>query len=232
MKPVLVGGDSFAVLDPTHGHWAHSVFGNTKHVAMPGDNHVSICTKLNSLDLTKYRVIVYHITSFTRAECFSSEVSFAETLDRLIDFDSQSDSFERLVSEMKNSGVGHFDNANYLTSPSWLDKSKGTKMKEFYSSVSTRWLLKANFNSMMSLIHHANSVNIPIVLVMSPFFNMNFESLQKSIEGKADFTLFDANIKRFEKEIQAQCELSNNHVGKKYRDLIVEKFKTQHEDLI
>ena len=105
-------------------------------------------------------------------------------------------------------------------------------MKEFYASVNTRWLLKASFNSMMSLVYHANSVNVPIVLVSSPFFNVGFDALQRSLESKADFTLFDADIKEFEREILGECQRSSNHVGQQYRDLIVEKFKTQHEDLI
>lgn len=232
MKPVLVGGDSFAVLDPTHGHWAHTVFGNTKHVAFPGGNHVAICTKLNALDLTKYKSIVYHITSFTRAECLSSEISVEEALDRLIKLDDTIDNFSRLISDMNNSGTGFLDNNWYQSSPGWLHDCKGTRMKEFYASVNTRWLLKASFNSMMSLVYHANSVNVPIVLVSSPFFNVGFDALQKSLEGKADFTLFDAEVKEFEREILSECQRSSNHVGKRYRDLIVEKFKTQHEDLI
>jgi len=65
---ILVVGDSFALLDKKHSHWArlwaHKLNGETEHVAMSGGSHVSIVNHAMAVkpNLSEYAGVMYFIT--------------------------------------------------------------------------------------------------------------------------------------------------------------------------
>lgn len=71
---ILVVGDSFALLDKKHSHWArlwaHKLNGETDHIAMSGGSHVSIVNHAIAVkpNLSEYAGVMYFITDLFRLE--------------------------------------------------------------------------------------------------------------------------------------------------------------------
>jgi len=72
MGRYAVVGDSYAVVDPEHGHWAKFWAENNNHqiefFGLEGSNLVNIAHVVERLDSSKYDGVIFHYTSPLRAE--------------------------------------------------------------------------------------------------------------------------------------------------------------------
>lgn len=72
MGRYAVVGDSYAVVDPNHGHWAQYWADNNNHqidfYGLEGSNLVNIAHIVERLDHSKYDGVIFHYTSPLRAE--------------------------------------------------------------------------------------------------------------------------------------------------------------------
>jgi hypothetical protein len=76
MGRYAVVGDSYAVLDQHHSHWAKLWAEKNNHtvelLGLEGSNHVNISSFVQNIDLTNYDGVIYQFTSLLRTETTST----------------------------------------------------------------------------------------------------------------------------------------------------------------
>jgi len=223
MKPLLVCGDSFALLDDKHSHWMNiASTGNSCHVGYPGANHTNICADLNQEDLTKYSGIVYHITELFRCEYTDNVLSLGDIADNI------STIYETDFVKMYTSTDTDIGKAKgYFCSPAWIEDADNDNMGNMYKYSSLNFIVKANVNSMLSLYYNAVSNNVPFVFVISPFAEQP-NGIRDVLPGKV--YEFDTQTKMWDlpgteaEVIAEQNQLSSNHICKRLAELMADNF--------
>ena len=225
MKPLLVCGDSFALLDDKHSHWMNiASTGNSCHVAYPGANHTHICADLNQEQLSKYSGVVYHITELFRSEYTDNNISYQDIADNVEQI------YETDFVKMYTSTSTEFGTAKgYFCSPAWIEYEDTDNMEYAYRYGSLPFIVKANVNSMLSLYYNAVSNNVPFLFVISPY--------SEQPTGFRDVLPSDAKVYEFDVEnkiwdlpdnqaniIAEKNELSSNHVCKDLAQLMADDF--------
>lgn len=205
MGKYAVVGDSYAVVDPLHGHWAQywaDLHGHQiEFFGLEGSNLVNIAHVLERLDHSKYDGIIFHYTSPLRAEgstytmpgnnkipvvvqmsdVYSKETkkyfSHVMTTNKIttpietvppeqLEFQYYYDEGMKFVVNFHNMmphWFEYFDTIDENTSQ--FDATMSDVCGKFYSSVSIRWLARANFMAYRNAILTLNSKGIKNVTV-------------------------------------------------------------------
>ncbi len=181
-KNILVLGDSFATVDPVHGHWAsmwaeqHGY--SIRHLGYPGRDHLHIVNDFYNQQLfDSVDILIYQVTDFYRLQYQYPPISLVDVVSRLKD-----------LSYLKNSSsifLEKFANTHTLTTlPIYISKLDNfsaieTKIiQQLYSSISIDWLRSANFFIMRNLLLDCKLRNVPLVLVVDQhLISMNISSV-------------------------------------------------------
>ena len=223
MKPLLVCGDSFALLDDKHRHWMdYASTGNSCHVGYPGANHTHICADLNQEQLSKYSGVVYHITELFRSEFTENILSLGDLADNINTI------YETDLVRMYTSTDTDLGKAKgYFCSPAWIQNADNDNMGNMYKYSSLNFIIKANINSMLSLYYNAVSNNVPFLFVISPFSKQP-DGIRDILPGKV--YEFDSQTKMWDlpgnqaKIMSEQNHLSSNHVCKDLAQIMADDF--------
>ena len=197
-------GDSYAVLDSEHGHWAKFWADNNNHqldfFGLEGSNLVNIAQVVERLDHTLYDGVIFHYTSPLRAE----GSTYSETPNKKISVVAQMADiysienkkfFDHTMTTDKIEPISQFlpdkieyqymyqDGVDFLVHfhnlmPHWFeyfdsidentssfDAIMSEVCNKFYSSISIRWLVRANFMAYRNAVLLLNSKGIKNVTV-------------------------------------------------------------------
>ena len=225
MKPLLVCGDSFALLDDKHSHWMNiAATGNTCHAGYPGANHSHICADLNQENLKNYSGIAYYITEITRSEYTYNNIShidIANNVELLYETD--------FVKMYTSTDTAFGSAEGYFGSPSWILRQDRVNMDYAYRYGSLPFIVKANMNSMLSLYWRAVSNNVPFLFVISPMATVP-NGFRDVLPKDAKVYEFDNQTKFLElpgdqaKVMSEQNEDSSNHICKNFAKIIADDF--------
>lgn len=200
MKKFLVIGDSYAQLDSDHSHWfqlwanrcGHSVtFGG-----LEGGNPVNIAVQLQQHNLQNHDGVIYHFTSLLRGEgiCTPTQQSTRDsTVMDLMNrsFTSDDDSGEWLEHCLSGSVesavtvdgeyryhaqnvVPYFYNPVNGVDTDIIDDHTATMANDFYRSVSTRWLVRANWLAYENTVQKLSLQNLSTVVALPPCGGFDF----------------------------------------------------------
>ena len=166
---LLVVGDSFALLDQKHGHWAkiwaQSQGGTTEHIAWGGASHVQIVSHVlgQDIDWRSISGVLYFVTDFFRMEAVNDDMIPPGLGPDLLKHVSQR-GIDMLL-YMNNWKDPNYDESwrtvldgNHTSPESWPQTFKlcgalpvdyGTlkPTTALYDNISLRWVARANFNS-------------------------------------------------------------------------------------
>jgi len=206
MGKYAVIGDSYAVLDDEHSHWAKFWAEKNNHgvdfYGLEGSNLVNISYLLDNINLESYDGVIIHYTSPLRSEgstykdnkklpvvsqmsdVYSCEpkdlfkyflpdnpnidnLNFDATVPKGLEFQyyANQSSYKYLVN-FHNLMPHWFENFDAIDSnTSSYDSIMTTLCNEFYSSVSIRWLVRANFLAYRNIVLTLNAKSIKNVTV-------------------------------------------------------------------
>lgn len=241
LKNLLVLGDSYALLDDNHGHWA-SMWAdvnniNITHMGYPGAGHVHIINKFleKQILLEKYDTIFYSVTDFLRADVTAKKNKLEQIDTILTYYDGMPwEPMNKSLSDISIKELAH-------ASPNLLNRLKtisqedqdwyaetfnytGEEVEEridimiknmegFYNSMLTQWITRANLFALETLILKCREKDINLVLVMWPGVEMH----KDNFDGAQVFncTNFDYNDDKND---------SRNHLTKYNHKKLLVKF--------
>jgi len=201
LKNLLVLGDSYALLDDKHGHWASmwADVNNIKidHMGYPGAGHVHIINKflVKPILLEKYDAIFYSVTDFLRADVTAKKNKLAQ-IDSILEHykimprepmaKSLSDITDRelahaypnLLNRLKT--ISQEDQDRYAKTLNYTNEEIEERIdimikniEGFYNSMLIQWITRANLFALETLILKCREKNINLVLVMWPGADMH-----------------------------------------------------------
>lgn len=221
-KKILVLGDSFATIDPEHGHWA-SLWADQheyeiKHLGYQGRDHLYIINDFYNLNLFgSFDMLIYQVTDFYRIQHQYPPLNVNEVVDKLID-----------LSYFKNSSSSFFEKLASVTTPTALPMHmlqmlnlpalEAQTIRQLYSSISIDWLVSANYFIMRNLMLECKLKGIPLVIVI----DQHLMNIDLTID------LFDEydNVFRPKVDELTLDESSINHVSKHGHNLALESFNS------
>lgn len=204
MGRYAIVGDSYAVVDPVHSHWAQIWADTNNHqidfFGLEGSNLVNISHVVDCLEHAVYDGVIFHFTSPLRAEgstySYSNEKFpvvvqmsdiytiepkpfFNHTLTTKKISDPTNGSLpDSLTYQFKYEDAVKFDINFHNLMPHWFemfdqidqntsqfDASMSQLCGKFYSTISIRWLVRANFMAYRNAILTLNSKKIKNVTV-------------------------------------------------------------------
>lgn len=182
---ILVVGDSFALLDKKHSHWARiwaqKMGGDTEHLAIGGGSHVTIVNHAVSVkqDLSEYSGVMYFITDLFRLEGVDhsqkppdapyNDHNAIDALLRLNDYkDSRHDRDWQCALDWTNTDPP-LDWIQAYSSFSAMPTLYRTHRvpTALYDNISLRWLAAANATALRYYIQYCGLQNIPFIGIHS-----------------------------------------------------------------
>ena len=200
-KNLLVLGDSYALIDDSHGHWA-SMWAdvnniNITHMGYPGAGHVNIINKflVDPSSIEKYDTIFYNVTDFLRADV-SAKNNKLDQIDNILMYYNgmPSEPINKSLSDIPDKEMAHASPnlLNRLKTISQEDKDWYAKtfnytdeegeerinimiknMEGFYNSMLIQWISRANLFAVETLILKCREKDINLVLAMWPGVEMH-----------------------------------------------------------
>lgn len=189
MNKFLVIGDSFATLDPVHGHWvrkwAESRYdGTTVHVGLPGSNHVQIASAFNyqyprAENLREFAGAFYFVTDFLRCEAYDKNsprhgalVKEPAELTRLRLYDNTDPRYaqfwEYMVSGTHEIPIDiEWPQQHGICSIIPNMENRPAVATTLLHNISLNWLVRANVLAMRSVIQKLYYSGIPTVTVLT-----------------------------------------------------------------
>jgi len=206
MKNLLVLGDSYALLDEKHGHWA-SMWADINnisvtHMGYPGAGHVHIINKFlaDPIFIEKYDTIFYSVTDFLRADVPAVKdkkdniETYYNRLRKKQIGKSLSDISDRELAHASPSllnsleTISQEDLAQYANLLNYTNEQVKERIniqikniKGFYNSMLIEWISRANLFAVETLILKCREKDVNLVLVMWPGIQMhkdNFDGAQ------------------------------------------------------
>ena len=196
---ILVTGDSFATINVDYKHWAYNWAKehdfNTTHRSYPGQSHVKIVETLRNSNISNFDVIFYCLTDFLRTSITdqdykvpSKEAAF-HLSDYLNGYYREVAFLNYIISNDRDTPadgfVGNFTSEGISVTKGAIDCYYGTnnampiqdekvklemeKAGLLYSSISIRWLIKANWYALDSFAKYVTyKLNKPIIFIAPP----------------------------------------------------------------
>ncbi len=206
MKKYLVVGDSYGLLDKEHSHWfdvwARKYGYDVDHIAIPGGNHVNISANIQDVDFSKYAGVIYQFTSLLRTELINEPKLHKERISTQIDmltkpfsilkFDDGfvdhcfSDNVDYDIKQGKNYVVRNYAFGDleelFKTEFDHNNITLNDTAVGFYTSVSVRWLFRANWYAFERAVNTIKRHNTPLLVVFPPCggFKLICERLKNS----------------------------------------------------
>ena len=182
---ILVVGDSFALLDKKHSHWARiwaqKLGGDTEHVAIGGGSHVSIVNHAIAArpDLSEYAGVMYFITDLFRLEGVDhsqkppdAPYNDHNAIDALLRLNNYKDS--RHEQDWQNAlnwqqqyppldWIQAF--SNFSAMPTLYREHRVPTA--LYDHISFRWLATANATALRYYVQYCELQHIPFIGILS-----------------------------------------------------------------
>jgi hypothetical protein len=167
MKKFLVIGDSFAYLDNDHSNWvslwAKKHDASTEHHSVLGGSHVTIVNDFfnKNHDLSNVTGIFYFATDLLRGEGveLSNPTENLEVIDKI---SSDSRLWRNILTGSDNKSdwpIDHKIITQQIGNYEYTDN--------FYNSINIKWLINANYNSMIMLLLYARIHSKPVIVIDS-----------------------------------------------------------------
>lgn len=238
---ILVTGDSFATYSGENSHWASIWADNhnftTTNVSFPGQNYIKITEKLLNRNLSDYDCVIFLLTDFIRVSItdIKEDIRSIENTNWMVDFllgyysnkaflnsiicNSNDDYADWKVGKysrrdicVTKHAIDVFFDLNNVRKPSnERDKIELEKAGMLYSTISLRWLIKANWLALSNFAKELRyNHNIPLICVAPPtrdwihwranhlpkestFWNSSREFIMVNDIGDNHLSLQDAN---------------------------------------
>jgi len=180
---ILVGGDSGAILDKTHGHWAKIWADKNNYEADfcgdVGSGHVVNVTKMMDYDFSDYNFLIYFSGDFLASTTTFENIDFSSTDNFVEHLSNRKTLFKKLAyvdpkSTTKNDFKWLMNNSfntqiTMSLEPEDFNKTfKNHLLKStdvFYSVSNLQHVLQSNYFALLSLIQHANILNKKLFIV-------------------------------------------------------------------
>ncbi len=182
---ILVVGDSFALLDKKHSHWAriwaNKLGGETEHLAFSGGSHVTIVNHAVTVkpDLREYAGVMYFITDVFRLEGSDHSLKPA---DAPYNDHNAIDALLRLNDYKHSNHIRDWENAlnweqhhppldwvqaysSYSAMPNQYREHRVPTA--LYDNISLRWLAAANVTALRFYAQYCKLQHIPFIGINS-----------------------------------------------------------------
>jgi len=219
VKKFLVIGDSFAQVDLKSLNWAllwakkHNA--RTEHYSIPGGSHVAIVNEFFSKNqsLSDVSGVFYFSTDLLRAEGVEAFDSF----DNIRVMDKINENVSELWHHVLSGNATDFQwPMSHRIMAHQYGRTEYTT--NFYNTIDIKWLIRANYNSIIMLTLYCKINNVPMVIVDN-FNQLYIPEISKQL-----------NVSIWKPEVRfSENTDSINHISLLLAEKISEEFDNSHE---